>query len=178
MASRAYAQKEWRLLGWWLATFHQNADIYMNVRLGPQLPQKETGIVAELPATVSRVFQRYIDAIYVEHGLPFLVEAKLDPDPGIFSQLLHYARMFRLDPNWTSFANRPLGLIALVYQDDPEVSAEAAAYGVQWTVYQPKLEDLPAAATRMTAAGGASEPPPLPSDWPSRMSSWGVKALS
>lgn len=178
MAARQYVQKEWRLLSWWLALKHPNADISMNVRLGaPAVRAPVPGLPAS-PEPVARVFQRYADCVFIENGQPVLVEAKLEPDPGIFSQLIHYARKFRIDPAWGHFANVPLKLVAVVYHDDPTVSIEAPYYRINWEVFTPNLATLPAQAQRILDAVQGDVPPPLPSDWPARLSSWGIKALS
>ena len=176
MAARQYVQKEWRLLSYWLALKHPNADIAMNVRLGPHIARTPGPSPGELPSTVSRVFHRYADAVYVEHGLPTIVEAKLEPDPGIFSQLIHYARRFRVDPNWAAYRSAPLGLVALVYSDDPSVSVEAPWYGVQWEVYQPDLQELVPPTIRLAMAPGANGTNQLPDNWASRLQSWGIRA--
>ncbi|HKD78807.1 MAG TPA: hypothetical protein VKH81_03890 [Candidatus Angelobacter sp.] len=177
MASRQYVQKEWRLLSWWLATYHPNADISMNVRLGPMEPRLPLGPGGVQPVTASRVFQRYADTVFVENGDPWLVEAKLEPDPGIFSQLIHYARFFRADPAWKQFANRTLHLVAVVYSNDPSVADEAPWYGVQWEVFQPNLEMLAPPRVRLPIAGISAESPMLPDNWAARLNSWGIKAF-
>jgi hypothetical protein len=142
VAGRLYAQKEWRLLSWWLAMFHPNAEILMNLRVGPTSPI--VGVTALTPAMerLSRVRNRWVDALFIEGGALNLVEAKMDPDPGIFSQLIHYARKVRMDPTWQTYANWPLNLIALVYNNDESVAQEAPWYGVQWVVYQPTLQSF------------------------------------
>jgi hypothetical protein len=178
MAARQYVQKEWRLLSWWLALNHPNADISLNIRLGAPVARIPLPGEASSNEPVSRVFQRYADCLFIENGYPTIVEAKLEPDPGIFSQLIHYARKFRMDPAWSHFANVELKLVALVYHDDPTVSIEAPYYRVNWEVYRPNLAVLPAPAQRILDAVQGEVPPPLPSDWPARLSSWGIKALA
>jgi len=177
VAERQYVQKEWRLLGWWLALKHPHADISMNVRLGP--PQPGTTLSAMSPDTGlrSRVFNRYADCVFVENGDPYIVEAKLDSNAGIYSQLIHYARKFRRDPNWQAYENRPLHLIALVYHDDPDVAIEAPWYGVRWEVFQPDLIELAPPRVRLPVLDAAGEAPYLPSNWAMRLNSWGIKAL-
>lgn len=137
MGARLYTNKEWRFLSWWLATFHANAEIWMNLRIGPTLP-----IVGKFPQTdaeqaISRVRNRWADAVFLENGELTLVEAKLEPEPGIFSTLIHYARKLRMDPNFSQYAQARLNLVALVMRDDPTVSIEAPWYGIQWVNWIP-----------------------------------------
>jgi hypothetical protein len=168
MGKRQYTNREWKLLSYWLATFHPRAEIFMQQRLGPTLPL--VGIQNETAATqaLSRVRNRWVDAVYIEGGIPTLVEAKLEPDPGIFSQLLHYARKFRADPLFVEFQNTPLNLVAVVYHDDPSVAIEAPWYGVRWEVYQPQFQEWPPPMTKGTPLADSGVP--LPHDWPQRLS--------
>lgn len=177
MASRQYAQREWRLLSWWLATFHHQADITMNVRLGPTVGVSPLAAYVNPLDPQLRVRNRWADAVFIENGEPHLVEAKIEPDPGIFSQLVHYARKFRADPNYTQFKNSALHLIALVYHDDPSVAIEAPYYGVRWIVFQPALDTFPPAASRGNPLSTETSPIALNHDWPARLQSWGIKAL-
>ena len=148
MAARSYAQKEWRLLSWWLATYHPQAEIYMQVRLGPTSPLEGANLLAPPPDGVLRLRNRWADAIIVENGLPSIIEAKIEPDPGVFSTLVHYLRKFRVDPAWATYAEQPVGLIAVVYNNDASVAQEAAWYGVQWVNFQPDLSGFPQAVTK------------------------------
>lgn len=127
---------------------------------------------------MARVRNRWADAVFVESGTPAIVEAKLEPDPGIFSQLIHYARKFRADPEFQQFASVPLRLIAVVYHDDPSVAIEAPFYGVQWIVFTPQLDTFPAAAVRGNPLSTSDSPLPLQQDWPARLKSWGIVALN
>jgi hypothetical protein len=167
MSSRAYVQKEWRLLSWWLASFHPNAEIHMNVRLGPTTPAANLLPELQPPDGILRLRNRWIDAVVIENGAVSLVEAKLEPDPGIFSQLVHYARKFRADPEYSAYADGPLNLVAVVYNDDPSVAVEAPWYGVQWLVFRPNLEGFPPAVTRGQELGQIGSE--LPANWPARI---------
>jgi hypothetical protein len=177
MGTRLYAQREWRLLSWWLATYHCNAEILMNVRVGPTLNIGQRFPTDELERQAARLRNRWVDAIYFEAGEVNIVEAKMEPDPGVFSQLVHYARKFRADPTMERWKGWPINLVALVYHDDPSVAAEAPWYGVRWVVYQPDLEGFVPPQLR----GGELEATCafLPQDWPARISwvtgkRWGV----
>jgi hypothetical protein len=167
VGARQYTNREWKLLSWWLATMHPQAEISMNVRVGP--PKPLTGLTLPPPMLerMARVRNRWVDAIFIEDGLVNLVEAKIQPDPGIFSRLIHYLRKFRADPEFAQYKNAPVRLIALVYNDDPSVAVEAPWYGVNWTVYQPDLSGfLP---PQLLGTPLAVLDYPLPMDWPARL---------
>ena len=122
----------------------------------------------EFDLNAARLRNRWADAIYLENNRLTLVEAKLEPDPGIFSTLIHYARKLRADPYFAQYAALPLDLTALVMRDDPSVGEEAPFYGVNWLVWQPDwatLEQTSASGNR--SLGPSSE---LPSDFPARVS--------
>jgi hypothetical protein len=167
MGKRQYTNREWKLLSWWLATYHPRAQISMQERIGPTKPVQ--GITDPTPAEMAqaRVRNRWVDALFIENDRPYIVEAKMKPDPGIFSQLIHYARKFRADPFWSVFARQPLGLIALVYDDDPSVAVEAPWYGVQWVVYQPNLQGFLPPQLLGTPLDTGDQL--LPWDWPARL---------
>src|SRR5574340_861030 len=114
MGKRQHSQGEWRLLSWWLATFHSGAEIWMQQRLGPSQPSRMTAVPDQFDLNAARLRNRWADAVYLENNHLVLVEAKLNPDPGIFSTLLHYARKLRADPYFSQFNGLPLDLIALV----------------------------------------------------------------
>lgn len=168
MAARQNVQKEWKLLSYWLATYHPLAEIWMNVRVGPNPPLPQGFNPTLWDPYLARVLNRWADAVYLESGTLNLVEAKMSPDPGIFSRLVHYGRKLRLDPNFSQYAGMQLNLIALVASDDPSVAMEAPWYGVQWILYQPSY-----LTSAETAASGFSLPAassPLPQDFPARVS--------
>jgi hypothetical protein len=172
MGARQYTNREWKLLSWWLATVHPHADIMMNVRVGPTVAASSPWTPAPDVGNLLRVRNRWADAIYIESGEVTIVEAKIDPDPGIFSQLIHYARKFRADPSFTAYAAAPLRLIALVYNDDQSVAQEAPWYGVRWVVYQPNLAGFLPPQLKGSAIDSLNSP--LPQDWPARLKSWGI----
>ena len=172
MAARQYVNKEWKFLSWWLATYHPQADILMNARVGPTVEPSGSYAPGLNPGNLLRVRNRWTDAIFFEGGSVSIVEAKLEPDPGIFSQLIHYARKFRADPGFAEYEETPMNLIALVYNDDPSVAQEAPWYGVNWIVYQPTLAGfLP---PQLVGSPLSSITSPLPQDWPARLKSWGI----
>src|ERR1700720_262017 len=119
MSSRATAQREWQLLSWWLAQYHSQAQIFMNQRVGPTLQLGNVYPMDEATEQISRRRNRWVDAIYIESGGLHLVEAQMEPDPGVFSQLIHYAHKLRMDPTWAAYASWPLNLEALIARDDP-----------------------------------------------------------
>ena len=124
----------------------------------------------------SEVRNRWADAIMLENGVVSIVEAKLQPDPGIFSQLIHYLRKFLVDPNFAAWQSYPRNLIALVYNDDPSVAQEAPWYGVTWTVYTPQLVGFDTPQVKGVAL--PSNVTLLPQDWPARLASWGIGQVS
>lgn len=168
MGSRQNAQREWQLLSWWMVHAHPLFDeLWMNVRVGPtQLtPGSPVGVTFQ---NMARVRNRWADLVFLENGALNLVEAKMEPSPGIFSTLIHYARKLRMDSQFARFANAPLNLIALVARDDPSVAMEAPWYGVQWVVHQPGF--LTEQQTIVTGNDAGGPAPALPQDFLARVS--------
>lgn len=176
MSDRQYTQLEWKLLSWWLALRHPHAATLQNARVGS--PLNYAGGFPGDPAEGEslRVKLRYADAILVENNRVAIVEAKIEPDPGVFSQLIHYLRKFRLDPRMRSLHPLPLDLIAVVYHNDPSVAVEAPFYGVRWEVFRPGLSEMPPAKEGKPELGGVSVP--LPPGFAYRLRSWGAVALA
>jgi hypothetical protein len=168
MGKRQHSQGEWRLLSWWLATFHSGAEIWMNQRLGPTQLSSQSLPLDEFDVNAARLRNRWADAIYLENNQLNLVEAKLEPDPGIFSTIVHYARKLRADPFFAQYANLPLNLIALVMRDDPSVGEEAPFYGVQWIVWAPDWATFEQTTSKGNNVLGT--PSELPADFPARVS--------
>jgi len=168
MGKRQHSQGEWRLLSWWLATFHGGAEIWMQERLGPTQPSTPAPLADRFDLNAARLRNRWADAVYLENNRLALVEAKLNPDPGIFSTLLHYARKLRTDPFFSRYDALPLDLIALVMRDDASVAEEAPFYGVRWVVWQPDWATLEQSRPSGNSATGA--PLELPSDFAARIS--------
>ena len=175
MAGRQLVQREWQLLSWWLVQYHPHAQIYMQVRVGPTIAPLGAYPLSPAMANLARVSNRWADAIFIENGVIYLIEAKMEPSPGIFSTLIHYARKLRLDPNWSKYASAPLGLIALVARDDPSVAIEASWYGIQWIVYQPSF--LTSAQIEPSGLGVPISNPPLPADYPARLDLLNLKPV-
>ena len=168
MGKRQHTQGEWRFLSWWLATFHSGAEIWMQQRLGPTQLSSQSVTNDEFDQNAARLRNRWADAIYLENNRLALVEAKLDPDPGIFSTLIHYARKLRADPYFAQYAALPLDLVALVMRDDPSVAEEAPFYGIQWIVWQPDWAELEQRTPSGNSSLGSSSE--LPADFPARVS--------
>lgn len=168
MGKRQHSQGEWRLLSWWLATFHGSAEIWMNQRLGPTQLGSAPHLADQFDVNAARLRNRWADAVYLENDRLTLVEAKLNPDPGIFSTLIHYARKLRADPFFGQWAALPLDMVALVMRDDPSVGEEAPFYGVTWIVWSPDWATLEQTWPFGNSAMGFD--PLLPQDFPARVS--------
>ena len=166
MGKRIYAQREWRLLSWWLATFHPNAEILMNVRVGPIYDLITGPPQTYAEAQASRVRNRWADAIYLESGTVNIVEASMQPELGLISEVQGYSHLFSIDPVFREWWALPRREQIVVYRDDPYMADRAAAAGVAWIVYTPNLVGFvpPTLAGTLTASLGAS----LPQDWPAR----------
>ena len=139
----------------------------MNVRVGPTIATGLPYPLTQAQANLARVLNRWADTVFLENGTVNLVEAKMRPDPGIFSKLVHCARKLRLDPTWSAYASWPMNLIAVVAADDPSVAMEAPFYRVQWVVYQPSF--LTSDQTQASGVGTPISPVPLPQDYPARL---------
>lgn len=145
---------------------HPNAEILMNVRVGPIYDLPTGPPLTYAQAQQSRVRNRWADAIYIEGGTVYIVEASMQPELGLISEVQAYSHLFSLDPVFKEWWPLPRREQVIVYRDDPYMADRAAQAGVQWVVYSPNLVGFtpPTLAGTLTASLG----PSLPQDWPAR----------
>jgi len=98
-------QKESELLSRWLAQFHRTAPQWKRVRLGEVAFPEE--------AKYYKVILRWCDAIFLEDGVVYIVEAKLRPDLGTIGQLEGYKELFIVTPEFQQYWNWPIKMILL-----------------------------------------------------------------
>lgn len=97
--------KESELLVKWLWEFHREKLQWRRVRLGV-VPTKEM-------AREYNVLLRWVDAIFIDNGIVYLVEAKLRPHPGAIGQLELYKKLFYQTLEFKQYWNNPVRLILL-----------------------------------------------------------------
>ena len=98
-------QKESILLTKWLALFHRTALQWKRVRMGQVADHDE--------AKYYKVILRWADAVFVEDGVVYIVEAKLRPDLGTIGQLEGYKELFIVTPEFQQYWNWPIKMILL-----------------------------------------------------------------
>jgi len=98
-------QKESVLLTKWLAKFHRTSPQWKRVRVGvPANPEE---------AKLYSVLLRWCDAVFLEDGIMWIVEAKLRPDLGAIGQLEGYKELLRVTPEFSAYEKWPIKLILL-----------------------------------------------------------------
>lgn len=122
-------QQEAKYVSEWLKTFHPSALQWKRVRLG-LIPHKELGKLYQMTL-------KWVDAVFMEHGIVYLVEAKLKTQTGMISQLEVYNKLFGETPEFSQFWTLPRKLIALVPKRDIDVENLAAEKGIEYIVYRP-----------------------------------------
>lgn len=122
-------QNESKFVNEWLLINHPSALTWKRVRLGP-MPAKGAG-------AFFGVVQRWVDAIFFEDDTVHIVEAKLQRDMGMISQLLDYREQFAVTPEFSQFRGKRVKLIALMPFNDRDIESMARKYDIEYVVFQP-----------------------------------------
>lgn len=121
--------KESELVNKWINTFHRSSLQWRRVRLG-QVASKEE-------AKLYSVILRWADALFVEDGFVYIVEAKLRPDLGTIGQLEGYKDLFFVTPEFSQYHTWPVKLILLSPMMDLNVAAICDRKGIEYVVWSP-----------------------------------------
>ena len=119
--------KESEMLQAWLWEKHRTDVQWRRVRLGV-LPTKE---LASMYATLLR----WVDAIYLNEGTVYLVEAKLRADPGAVGQLELYEQLFMVTPEYSLYKEWPIRKILLTATTDLNMIEFCSKKGIAYEVF-------------------------------------------
>ena len=122
--------KESELVNKWLWEFHPSSLQWRRVRLGI-VPDKEL-------AREYMVILRWADAVFIEGGVVYIVEAKLRPNAGAIGQLEHYKMLFGGTPEFSQYWNYPIELILLTNYMDLEIVELCSQKGIKYEFWQLK----------------------------------------
>ena len=123
-------QKESVLLTKWLSTFHRTAPQWKRVRLGQASGKEE--------AAFYKVILRWADAVFIEDGNVYIVEAKLRPSLGAIGQLEGYQELFKVTPEFSAYWNYPVKMILLTAYLDLNVAELCKKKDITCEVWKPK----------------------------------------
>ncbi len=122
-------QKESILLTKWLAQFHRTNPQWKRVRLGiPANPEE---------AKLYSVLLRWADAVFLDDGRMWIVEAKLRPDLGTIGQLEGYKELLKVTPEFEQYKDWPIEMILLSPVLDFGVAQIASKKGIVYEVWSP-----------------------------------------
>ena len=121
--------KESKLVNSFLSSKHAESLQWRRVRLGP-LPSKD---LARMYMTILR----WVDAILVEEGIVYLIEAKLRPNPTAIGQLQLYERLFKETPEFTAYKNYPVKLMLLTTMLDVAVAELCTDKDILYEIFVP-----------------------------------------
>lgn len=113
----------------WVTKFHPFSLQWRRVRLGP-LPK------ADKPMYYTQL-RRFVDLLFYESGVVYLVEAKVRPDPGGISQLELYKELFPDTPEFSMYKDQPLKLIYLTTITDKVVEKMCNDRDIEYILFCP-----------------------------------------
>jgi len=123
-------KRESDLVNAYLWDKHRFHKQWRRVRLGV-VPTKEM-------AKMYMVLLRWADAIVDDGEKIIIIEAKLRPNAGAVGQLLHYKKLFRETPEFSSYKNTPIQLVLLTTMMDLAIAELCSNYDIKYVVYKKK----------------------------------------
>ena len=113
----------------YVGKFYENKPKWFRIEVGPIPHNDTTGIY-------SRV-RRWADAIIRMPDHMLIIEFKMKAQPGVISQIQHYATLFSQTPGFEKYWNEPLKLKVVVALDDPLIKQMAENNGIEYENYKP-----------------------------------------
>ena len=134
---RHWEPREMRMVSEYLAQNYPDCITMTRVRLGPIT--WSDGVPVEEPgeAAVLGLFRRWADAVIVDDKSITLLEAKIQPDPGVISQLEYYSTLLPKTPELSPYMGlkRRLELIYAVF--DAGIVDYARSRGIVCVHFRP-----------------------------------------
>lgn len=122
----------------WLAANFPASEIRTRVRLGKVPPE----IVSALPPSLSpralQFLQRWADAVIIERNRVIIAEFKIRTAATAIGQLLLYRQLLPETPELAEHAPKPIKLLLVTAQADPEVVAFGRGQGIRVEIYRPQ----------------------------------------
>jgi len=128
VSGMTYAREK-RLVNEWLTLYHRGNLQWKNVRLGAHATAGE--------ARMEMVTLPYADAVYIEDGEVYIVEAKIKADPRVISQLEFYIKRFPETPEFAQYKEAPVHGVLLVGHHNKNVADMAEEKGMNYVLFTP-----------------------------------------
>lgn len=135
--ARRRAQQSTTLLHEWSEMQVWTRQPLYEERLGPTVQLTVGQHVTPALEAMLRRSNWYADLIAYPPGAIWVVESKMDPDPGAIGQALFYARLVMQTPALRERVTAPILPVVLFAVDDSDVRSFAAQQGVSMHVYTP-----------------------------------------
>jgi len=138
----AKVRRHWEeeMLGEYLAKFHAECRVITRVRLGPLKDQfADPSLTEEELRMLGASFRRWADAVCVEAGTLYVIEAAIIPDPRDVSLLLAYLRLIDVTPELADIAVLPRKGLLVFGVDDQYTRALAVDHGLEVRIYKPSF---------------------------------------
>jgi len=124
--------KEKALVDAWLWAKHRTDPQWRRVRLGV-LPTKESN-------RVYMTLLRWADAVFLNDGKVYIVEAKLRPDLGAIGQLQGYQKLFSQTLEFDAYKDWPVEMILLTTMPDLNIIELCSEKNIKYEIFT--LEDV------------------------------------
>jgi len=119
---------ETMLLNAWLRTRSPDIMPWKRVRVGVDVDYKKK--------EAYKVLKRYVDCIFIEKDILYIVEAKLKPKADAIGQLEFYEKLLLETPEFRKFMDLPIKKIFITLQDDASVREFAVSKQIEMIVFK------------------------------------------
>lgn len=131
-------QWEEEMLSEYLAKRHGGARVLYRVRLGPHVgPAQQQQLTPEEQRLLGAAWRRWADAVLVEDGTLWVIEAALIPTPGDIAMVELYLLLVPTTPELQNFAKLPRRGMLLWAVDDPYCRQVAVGRGYRVELFKP-----------------------------------------
>ena len=137
-ARKKWEPREMRLLSEYLERFHPGYEHRIHVHVGSVPFRSEEGKFSDSTARLLGEFRRWADAVVIMPDRIILVEVKIVPQPGVISQIEHYAELLPKTPELIEHRSKPITMQLVFAIDDPVISARARTKGILVTIFCPQ----------------------------------------
>ena len=136
-ARKKWEARETRLCSEFLARFYADYEHRSHVHVGSTPFRKEGRFYSDATARLLGEFRRWADAVVIMPDRIVLIEVKIIPQPGVISQIKHYARLLPETPELAEHRDKPIEMRLVFAVDDPVVSDQARTEGILVTIFCP-----------------------------------------
>ena len=135
---RTWQPRELSMASEFIAEYFPGIPSLTRVHLGVPAPATQFEGLTPEEISLRRVYNRWADAIVLAPDRVIIVECKIRPRLGPLEGLELYGRLFKTDPQFATYRNRPIEKWFVYAVEDPILNMFARERGIKTVNYVPK----------------------------------------